>query len=55
MSYPLMVDYPSCDTTYDYSDVEEKFRQKELPAPPPGDSDRLAPPPVQNAFPAKEN
>jgi len=33
MSYPLMVDYPSCDKTCDDSDVEEKFRQEELPAP----------------------
>jgi hypothetical protein len=33
MSYPLIVDCPSCGTTYDYSDVEEKFLQKEHPAP----------------------
>jgi hypothetical protein len=55
MSYPLIVDCPNCGKTYDYSDVEEKFLQKELPTPPPGYSDRLAPPPVQNAFPAEEN
>ena len=43
MSYPLMVDCPSCGETYDYADGEERFWQKELPPPPPGYSDRLAP------------
>jgi hypothetical protein len=50
MSYPLIVDCPTCGKTYDYSDVEEKFRQKELPAPPSGYSNRLATPWVQNEF-----
>jgi hypothetical protein len=36
MSYPLMVDCPTWGKTYDYSDSEEKFWQKELPAPPSG-------------------
>lgn len=31
MSYPLMIDFPRCGETYDYSDSEERFRQKELP------------------------
>lgn len=31
MAYPLMVDCPTCGTTYDYSDGEDKFWQKELP------------------------
>ena len=35
MSYPLMIDCPTCGLTYDYSDSEEKFRQKELPLAPP--------------------
>ena len=43
MFYPLMVDCPTCGKTYDYSDVEEKFWQKE-PPPPPGYSNRLTPP-----------
>jgi pimeloyl-ACP methyl ester carboxylesterase len=34
MSYPLMVDCPTCGKTYDYSDSEEKFWQRELPPPP---------------------
>jgi hypothetical protein len=55
MSYPLIVDCPTCGKTYDYSDVEEKFCQKELPAPPPGYSNRLARPPVQDTFASEEN
>jgi hypothetical protein len=31
MSYPLTIDCPTCGKTYDYSDSESKFRQKELP------------------------
>jgi len=42
MSYPLMIDCPTCGQSYDYSDSEEKFRQKELPlAPPPEYLNRL--------------
>jgi hypothetical protein len=52
MAYPLMIDCPSCGKTYDYSNVEENFQQKELPAPSPEYLDRLAPPSIQNAFPA---
>jgi len=48
MCYPLMVDCPTCGKTYDYSDSEERFRQKELPAPPAGYLDRLAAPPIQD-------
>jgi hypothetical protein len=33
MSYPLMIECPTCGRTYDYSDAEEKFWQKELPPP----------------------
>jgi hypothetical protein len=33
MSYPLMVDCPTCGKTYDYSNGEEKVRPKELPSP----------------------
>ena len=45
MSYPLMIDCPSCGQTYDYSDSEEKFRQQELPlAPPSNYFNRLAHP-----------
>jgi hypothetical protein len=54
MSSPFMVDCPTFGKTYDYSDGEEKFRQKELPRP-HGYSDRLAPPPVQNTFLSPEN
>src|SRR6266849_4590196 len=36
MSYPLMIDCPTCGRTHDYSDSEEKFWQKELPPPPTG-------------------
>jgi hypothetical protein len=42
MSYPLMIDCPTCGQTYDYSDTEEAFWQKELPPPPPEYSNRLA-------------
>ena len=43
MSYPLLIACPTCGETYDYSDAEERFRQKELPLPPPPDYvDRLA-------------
>jgi len=55
MSYPLMIDCPTCGRTYDYSDSEEKFWQKELPPPPTGYSNRLAAPPVQNKSTAEEN
>ena len=41
MMYPLVLDCPTCGQVYDYSDSEDKFRQKELPAPPPGYFDRL--------------
>jgi len=44
MSYPLMIECPICRKTYDYSDSEESFSQRELPAPPPGHSNRLARP-----------
>lgn len=37
MSYPLTIDCPTCGLTYDYSDSEEKFRQKELPLAPPSE------------------
>ena len=37
MSYPLMIDCPTCGLTYDYSDSEGKFRQKELPLAPPSE------------------
>src|SRR5215469_13013444 len=37
MSYPLLIPCPTCGQTYDYSDSEERFRQKELPLPPPSD------------------
>jgi hypothetical protein len=33
MSYPLMVNCPTCGKTYDYSDAECKFWQQELPSP----------------------
>jgi hypothetical protein len=56
MSYPLLVDCPTCGKTYyDYSDSEDKFWQKELPPPPNGHSDRLAAPPLQNVFPPEED
>jgi hypothetical protein len=37
MSYPLMIDCPTCSQAYDYSDAEEKFRQKALPLAPPSE------------------
>ena len=47
MSYPLIIDCPTCGETYDYSDSEDKFRQKELPLPPPCEYlNRLERPPV---------
>ena len=48
MSYPLMLDCPTCGKTYDYADSEDKFFQKELPAPPPGYLYRLAESPIQD-------
>jgi hypothetical protein len=48
MSYPLMIDCPTCGKTYDYSHAEEAFRQNELPPPPPEYSNRLAGPPLPN-------
>jgi hypothetical protein len=44
MSYPLIIECPSCGETYDYSDSEERLWQTELPAPPEGHLDRLARP-----------
>ena len=44
MSYPLVIECPICGKEYDYADSEERFRQKELPAPPTGHFDRLAKP-----------
>ncbi len=35
MSYHLLIECPICGNTYDYSDSEDKFRQKELPLAPP--------------------
>jgi hypothetical protein len=35
MPYPLMINCPTCGLTYNYSDSEEMFRQKELLLPPP--------------------
>jgi hypothetical protein len=55
MAYPLMVDCPTCGTTYDYSGGEDKFWQKELPPPRPGYSNRLARPSVHNEFISEEN
>ena len=40
MCYPLILTCPTCGETYDYSNTEEKFWQKELPAPPAGYFDR---------------
>jgi hypothetical protein len=53
VSYPLLVDCRG--ETYDYSDSDEKFWQKELPPPPDGHSDRLAAPALQNVFPPEED
>jgi hypothetical protein len=33
MSYPSMIDCPTCGKTHDYSGAEEAFRQKELRSP----------------------
>ena len=45
MSYPLVIDCPTCGKSYDYSDLEGRFRQKELPLAPPSDYfNRLAAP-----------
>jgi hypothetical protein len=54
MSYPLLIDCPTCGRSYDYSDVEEKFWQKELPPPPLGHSNRLAPPSFRNRSDSEE-
>jgi len=52
MPYPLMIACPACGRTYDYSDSEATFTQRELPlAPPSGYLDRLALPPAPNRFP----
>ena len=55
MSYPLILDCPSCGKAYDYSDIEEKFWQKELPPPPVGYSNRLVLPTEQDTFASEEN
>jgi hypothetical protein len=55
LSYPLLVDCPTCGKTYDDSHSEEKFWQKELPPPPNGHSDRLAAPALQDVFPPEED
>jgi len=48
-SYPLIIDCPTCVETYDYSDSEEKFCQKELLLAPPSEYlNRLAGPPVRS-------
>jgi hypothetical protein len=54
MSYPLMIGCPTCGESFDYSDSEEKFWPKELPPPPDGYSNQLAPPPVPSVFPSEE-
>ena len=52
MSYPLMIDCPTCRKTYDYSDSEDKFRQKKLPLAPPFEYfNRLALPKFLNTSP----
>lgn len=56
MSYPLMIDCPLCGQTFDYSDSEEKFRQKELPLAPPSEYfDRLAVAPFLNGSPTAQS
>jgi hypothetical protein len=56
MSYPLMIDCPTCGRTYDYSDSEDKFRQKELPLAPPLEYfNRLALPEFLNTEPTAAN
>ena len=51
MSYPLMIECPACGKTYDYSDSEERLRQKELPlAPLTGYANRLAGPAENEAL-----
>ena len=42
MPLPLTIECPTCGSSYDYSDAEEKFWQKELPPPPRGYFNRLA-------------
>jgi hypothetical protein len=37
MPYPLMIACPTCGQTYDYSDSEAGFTQRELPLAPPSD------------------
>jgi len=44
MSYPLMIECAICGKSYDYSDCEGKFRQQELPPPPPRHLNRLGSP-----------
>jgi len=52
MPYPLMIACPTCGHTYDYSDSEATFTQKELPFPPPSEYlDRLALPSAPSRFP----
>ena len=52
MSYPLIIDCPTCGLTYDYSDSEEKFRQRELPLAPPYEYiNRLVVAPLVNGSP----
>jgi hypothetical protein len=55
MSYPLTIGCPTCGSTYDYSDSEEKFWQKDLPPPPTDYSNRLTAPPVQIKLTPEEN
>jgi len=54
MSYPLMIDCPTCGRSYDYSDSEENFRQKELPLAPPAEYlNRLGEPQAWESVPAR--
>jgi len=56
MSYPLMIGCPKCGQSYDYSDSEEKFRQKELPLAPPAEYwNRLSEPQAWEASPTEES